>query len=93
MEYINIPDELWQKITPYLPNYQKSKQGGRPRLDLKRVLEGIIYVCKTKCTWKSVPSYYGSGTSLNDYYREWKNKKVFDALNDANIIYREKFNI
>ena len=37
-----IPDELWQKVEPLLPKYRRCRKGGRPRLERRRVLDGIF---------------------------------------------------
>jgi transposase len=37
-----VSDELWERVEPLLPMYRKSKLGGRPRADLRRVLNGIL---------------------------------------------------
>ena len=75
-----ISDEQWAKLCPLLPNYKKSFKGGRPRLDKRKILEGIIYVSKHKIPWKSAPRVYGSGTSLNDYFREWSREGIFHKI-------------
>ena len=60
-----FPDELWQRMQPLLPRYQKSKKGGRPRVDLRVVANGIFYVLRTGCQWKAAPCEYGSGSTLH----------------------------
>ena len=44
MKHYSISDELWTRLAHFLPNYQLSTKGGRPRLNLKKVFEGILYV-------------------------------------------------
>ena len=77
-----ISDEQWTKLHPLLPDYKKSPKGGRPRLDKRKILEGIIYVFKHKIPWKAVPKVYGSGTALNDYFREWAKKGIFHNVKE-----------
>ena len=77
-----ISDEQWTKLCPLLPDYKKSPKGGRPRLDKRKILEGIIYVFKYKIPWKGVPKVYGSGTALNDYFREWARGGVFHKIRE-----------
>ena len=74
------PDELWQRIEPLLPNYRRSRKGGRPRLALRQVMDGIFYVLRTGCQWKAVPPEFGSGSSLHRYFQAWVKRGVFEKL-------------
>jgi len=75
-----VPDELWERVEPLLPEYRKSRWGGRPRADQRRVLDGILYVLRTGCQWKAVPREFGSGSTLHDYFQEWAEQGVFFRL-------------
>ena len=78
-------DKQWAEIAPLLPTYKLSPSGGRPRLSKRKVFEGILYVFKHRIAWKKVPKVYGSGTALNDYFREWVQRGVFHRLQDKDI--------
>ena len=75
-----IPDGLWARMEPFLPNYHTSPLGGRPRLDLRKVANGIFYVLRTGCQWKAAPEEFGSGSSLHRYFQEWARRHVFHKL-------------
>lgn len=75
-----VPDELWERVEPLLPWYRPNRSGGRPRADRRRVLDGILYVLRTGCQWKAVPSEFGSPSTLHDYFQEWTQKGVFFRL-------------
>lgn len=75
-----IPDGLWRRMEGFLPKYRKSKRGGRPRLDLRRVMNGIFYVLRTGCQWKAAPREFGSGSSLHRYFQEFVHRGVFHKL-------------
>ena len=75
-----IPDELWQRVEPLLPKYRRSRKGGRPRLALRQVMDGIFYVLRTGCQWKAVPPEFGSGSSLHRYFQAWAQRGVFQEL-------------
>jgi hypothetical protein len=66
-----IPDGLWARMEPFLPKYDTSSLGGRPRLELRKVADGIFYVLRTGCQWKAAPREFGSGSSLHRYFQEW----------------------
>ena len=75
-----LPNQLWQRMQPFLPRYRKSRKGGRPRVDLRKVANGIFYVLRTGCQWKAAPSEYGSGSTLHRYFQEWTEAGVFRKL-------------
>jgi len=75
-----VPDELWERVEPLLPRYRASKLGGRPRVDLRRVLDGILYVLRTGCQWKAAPQEFGCPSTLHNYFQEWTKKGVFFRL-------------
>lgn len=75
-----VPDELWERVEPLLPRYRPSKWGGRPRVDLRRVLDGILYVLRTGCQWKAAPQEFGCPSTLHNYFQEWTRKGVFFRL-------------
>lgn len=75
-----VPDELWERIEPLLPRYRRSTQGGRPRVDRRRVLDGVLYVLRTGCQWKAAPQEFGSASTLHNYFQEWTQKGVFFRL-------------
>ncbi len=75
-----VPDELWKRVEPLLPKYRRSKRGGRPRADPRRVLDGILYILRTGCQWKAAPREFGSASTLHQYFQEWTQKGVFFRL-------------
>lgn len=75
-----VPDELWDRIEPLLPRYRTSKFGGRPRVDRRRVFDGILFVLRTGCQWNSVPGEFGSSTTLHRYFHDWTRRGAFFRL-------------
>ena len=75
-----IPDSLWERIAPLLPVYKTSCKGGRPRLDLRKIVTGIFYVFRTGCQWKAMPREFGSGSAIHAYFQEWTENGVFEKF-------------
>ena len=78
--FTRFSDALWQRIDLLLPVYNRSCKGGRPRLPLRNVVGGILYVLKTGCQWKAMPKQFGSGSAIPPTYQEWVELGVFDEL-------------
>ena len=78
--FFDVPESLWQRLEPLLPKYPVSREGGRPRLPLRKVVAGILYVLRTGCQWKAMPREFGSGSAIHDYFQEWTESGVFAQL-------------
>ena len=59
MRQHELSDEEWSIIQPLLPN----KPRGVPRVDDRRVLNGILWRFRTGAPWRDIPERYGPRTS------------------------------
>jgi transposase len=55
-----ISDCEWNVIRPMLPN----KARGIPRVDDRRVLNGIFWVLRSRAPWRDLPGSYGSNFAI-----------------------------
>jgi transposase len=74
-----LSDEAWAMIDPHLPHGQP----GKPRVDDRRVLSGILHVLKTGCRWRDVPPEYGPATTIYNRYNRWSRRGVWKRLFEA----------
>jgi transposase len=68
MVFKEVDDRLWELIRPLFPA-QKPKTG-RPRCDLRKTFNGILYVHKTGITWSDVPRMYGTKSTVHKLHLE-----------------------
>lgn len=80
LRFHQIPEALWQRIDLVLPIYKTNCKGGRPRLAMKNVVGGILYVLATGCQWKAMPRQFGSGSAIHAYFQEWVEMGMFQEL-------------
>ena len=75
-----LPDELWEIIRPILPVHTPDPRGGRPRLDDRKALTGILFVLKTGIPWEDLPCEMGCGSGSTCWRRfaEWTAAGVWD---------------
>jgi transposase len=81
-----VPDEVWAAIQPLLPPKRPHPKGGRPWIEDRAVLSGIIYVLRAGVPWRLLPAReLGCGSTATCWRRptEWANAGVFDALHLA----------
>jgi transposase len=77
-----VNDELWEVIEPLLPPEPPKPQGGRPRVDDRAALRGIIFVLKSGIPWEMLPQEMGcgSGVTCRRRLREWQEAGVWERL-------------
>jgi putative transposase len=79
-KFWQIPEKLWQQMAPLLPKYRVSRKGGRPRVSLRAVANGIFYLLRTGCQWKALPEPFPSPSTVHRYFQEWVTLGVFQRL-------------
>jgi putative transposase len=76
----SLTDAQWEYLKPMLP---KSFKRGRPRTDLRPVLDAIFYVVKGGISWRYLPAGFPPWQTVYGLFRRWKLNHFWDALNDA----------
>ena len=78
-----LPDDLWTEIQPLLPAPPPpSPKGGRPPVDNRKALRGILFVLRTGCQWQMLPTaaFGVSGSSCWRRFSEWTAAGVWPDL-------------
>jgi transposase len=77
-----VSDELWNTIEWLLPEEPPKPQGGRPRVDDRAALAGIIFVLKSGIPWEMLPQEMGCGSGVTCWrrLREWQEAGVWERL-------------
>ncbi|MCH8097290.1 MAG: IS5 family transposase, partial [Proteobacteria bacterium] len=82
MARFDLSDFEWVLIEPLLPN----KPRGVPRVDDRRVINGIFYILRTGSPWRDLPERYGPYTTVYNRYNRWAKAgvwlRVFEALSE-----------
>ena len=64
---------------PLLPN----KPRGVPRVDDRRVLNGIFWVLRTGAPWRALPKEFGPPTTCYNRFVRWRKAGVWDRIMTA----------
>ena len=56
------------------------KSHGKPRVDDRRVLSGIIFVNRNGLRWRDAPPDYGPPKTLYNRWKRWSEKGVFETI-------------
>jgi transposase len=74
-----LTDFEWAAIRSFLPN----KPRGIPRVDDRRVLNGIFWVLRSGAPWRDLPVSYGPRTTCYNRFVRWRQAGVWDRIMDA----------
>ncbi|MDF3309644.1 IS5 family transposase [Rhodococcus sp. T2V] len=77
----DLSDAQWELIAPMVP---AALPGGRPAIhDRRRIVEGILYVNRTGCSWWQLPHDFPPWQTVFGYFRRWNESGVTDRIHDA----------
>jgi putative transposase len=77
----NIPDELWHGfIEPLLKRHDPEPATGRPRIDQRKALDGIIFILRSGCQWNRLPREFGSDSSVHRTFQRWVSLGLFEKI-------------
>lgn len=74
------PEQAWQRIKPILDEVYPPKPTGRPRIDFRAALNGIIYRARTGCQWNHLPREFGDDSSVHRWFQRWVADGVFEKF-------------
>jgi transposase len=79
---LRYPSDLtnaeWALVEPLIP---PAKRGGRRRkVDVREVLNGLLYVLSTGCQWRAVPKDLPPKSTLFSYFDLWNWDGTLDRI-------------
>jgi transposase len=74
-----LADHEWVAIKPMLPN----KPRGVPRVNDRRVLNGIFWVLRSGAPWRDLPDHFGPYTTCYNRFVRWRRAGVWGRIIDA----------
>lgn len=77
----DITDSQWDYIKELIP---AAKTGGRPRsLDMRQVINAILYVTVSGIQWRMLPKEYPKWKSVYHYFRLWRKEGIWKRIHDT----------
>ena len=65
----DLSDEEWRIVEPLIP---PARRGGRHRsVDVRAVLNGVLYVLETGCQWRHLPKDLPPRSTVHGYLHLW----------------------
>ena len=80
----DLTDSQWELLQELLPK-PKSGPGkpGRPTINIRQAINGIMYVDKTGCQWRMLPREFGNWNSVYYYFKKWREDGVWASVMEA----------
>ena len=75
-DFFWLTDAQMARLEPFFP-----KSHGKPRVDDRRVLSGIIFINRNGLRWRDAPAAYGPHKTLYNRWKRWS--MTSDATNAA----------
>jgi putative transposase len=77
----DLTEAQWQLIAALLP---PAMPGGRHRtVNLREVVNGILYLVRSGCTWRMLPHEFPPWGTVHWYYRLYRMTGVWPQVHDA----------
>ena len=76
----DLTDEQWKLTEPMIP---LAEPGGRPRsVDMRGVLNGILYINRSGCSWRMLPRVFPPWGTTHYYYRRFRLDGTWQKIHD-----------
>src|SRR5919202_3085523 len=77
-----VTDEPWNVVKPLLPKQPPKPMGGRPRVNDRAALTGIVFVLQSGIPWEMLAQEMGCGSGMTCWrrLRYWQRRGVWKNL-------------
>ena len=83
-----ITDNMWNEIESLIP--RKTSLVGRPEVDPRKALDGMMYVLITGIQWKYLPMEFGATSTIHGKFMKWSRKGIFEEIMQKAIALHSK---
>jgi AcrR family transcriptional regulator/transposase len=75
-----LPDDLWKEIEPIIDCFYPPAPTGRPRADLRLVLDAIIYRLRSGCQWSQLPERFGASSTVHGWFQRFSADGLLEEI-------------
>ena len=77
----DLTNGQWDLISPLLPEAKSGPgKSGRPASNPREIVNGILYVVKSGCQWRLLPSDFGSWQTVYRYFNTWSKCTIWQGI-------------
>ncbi len=77
----DLTDEQWGLIEPFMP--APCKRGRKREVDLREVMNAILYLSRTGCQWRNLPHDLPHKNTVWYYFARFKKEGTLQVIVDA----------
>jgi hypothetical protein len=74
----DLTDEQWARIAPLLPPQRPPV--GRPMLDHRTMLAGMLWIVGRGASWRELPDTFGLWNTVYSRYRRWRREGIWQQI-------------
>lgn len=76
----DLTDKQWQCIKKHIP---ETKQGRPREVDMRLVVNAMLYLVKGGVQWRMLPKDYPKWQSVYYYFRKWRDQGIWQRIHDC----------
>lgn len=78
---MDITEKQWEIIETYIPKKKSGKgKPGRPAVDARAILNGVLWILRTGAPWHDLPSRYPPYQTCHRRYQKWVEAEVMQKI-------------
>ncbi len=77
---MDLSEDQWLRILPVLEKLDNPEKKGRPRKNIRGIVNGILWVCRTCATWNEIPRRYAPHSTCFRVYKELVDSGDWDLI-------------
>src|SRR3954464_11339380 len=74
----DLSDEQWGIVEPFMP--APKKRGKKRTVDLREVVNAILYISRTGCQWRNLPHDFPRTSTVWDYFKLFKTDGAWSRI-------------
>ncbi len=81
-----LTPERWEQLCPLLPQHAAT---GRPAVEHRLIVEGILWIMRTGSAWRELPERFGPWQTVASRYQRWRKEgrwaRMLQVLQSAEV--------
>jgi transposase len=74
----DLTNDQWQRLQSLLPAQKPSV--GRPSVDHRTVVNGILWILRTGAPWRDLPERYGKWETVSGRFYRWRKDQLWQRI-------------
>ena len=86
----DLTNQEWAYVEPLIPPAKRG--GGKRRVDIREVVNGVMYILSTGCQWRYLPKDLPPKSTVHDYLSLWNwvtalRSRAFSLLSTLIVVF------